>query len=407
MNLKIPKTALSVSGLTSYIQLLLEEDVQLQQIWVLGEVSSVSPHGSGLFFTLQDPDVKATIKGVIWRSQQTKMIALPRKGELILVLGGIRLYPTRGQYQLMVWQCLPAGEGLLALRFQQLRQRLEAEGLFEHQRKRSLPAHPQTIAIVTSPQAAAWGDVQRTLKSLYPGLNVLLSPAQVQGELAPTSIVRAIQRVERDGRAEVVILTRGGGAREDLTCFNDERVVRSISECSIPVITGIGHQRDESLADLVADVCAHTPTAAAAHAVPSLAQLWEDYQARRGIVQQLVNDRLEAEHLRLQQLQLRLHRQSPDRQLQQKVQSLQRLHQRLMLSTRQQLRQAQQHCQLLRQTLTSLDPEAVIRRGYAVVRQENGTIVREANTLNLGETIHLQIAHGQIEAQVTKLQKTV
>ncbi|NEQ23115.1 MAG: exodeoxyribonuclease VII large subunit, partial [Microcoleus sp. SIO2G3] len=256
----VPEVTLSVAGLTDYIQELLEQDEQLRQVWVSGEVSSANRHRSGLFFTLQDPDSKASIQCVVWTSQLSKLVQLPVSGEQLIVLGSLRVYPQRGQYQLSVWQALPAGEGLQALRYRQLRNRLEAEGLFDEERKRSLPTHPQIIGVVTSPQAAAWGDIQRTLKRRYPGLQVLLSPAQVQGELAPASIVVAIERVKRDGRAQLLILSRGGGASEDLACFNDERVVRAIAECSIPVLTGIGHQRDESLADLVADAYAHTPT---------------------------------------------------------------------------------------------------------------------------------------------------
>ena len=269
--LLVPDTALSVAGLTAYIQALLEQDNHLNQVWVTGEVSSATRYRSGLFFTLQDPDVKAAVSCVVWNSQLEKLTTLPVQGEQLILLGRIHVHPQRGQYQLIVWQALPAGEGLRALRYRQLRHRLEAEGLFNPARKRSLPLHPRTVAVVTSPQAAAWGDIQRTLRRRYPGLHVLFSPALVQGDQAPVSIVNAIRRVERDSRSDVLILSRGGGAIEDMACFNDERVVRAIADCSIPVIAGIGHQRDETLADLVADVCAHTPTAAAEQAVPQLA----------------------------------------------------------------------------------------------------------------------------------------
>jgi len=188
----IPDTALSVAGLTSYIQDLLELDEQLRQVWVIGEVSSANQHRSGLFFTLQDPETKATISCVVWTSQLSKLMQLPKSGEQLLVMGSIRLYPQRGQYQLSVWQALAAGEGIQAWRDRQLRDRLAAEGLFDAARKRPLPIHPQTIAVVTSPQAAAWGDIQKTLKQRYPGLRVLLSPATVQGEQAPDSIVAAM-----------------------------------------------------------------------------------------------------------------------------------------------------------------------------------------------------------------------
>ncbi|MGB8700178.1 MAG: exodeoxyribonuclease VII large subunit, partial [Thermosynechococcaceae cyanobacterium] len=259
-DLLIPPSVFSISELTGYLQSLLEQNEQLIQIWVTGEVSSAHRHRSGLFFTLQDPDAEATLQCVIWNAYLDKLAIIPEAGEQAIVLGRMRLYPQRGQYQLAVWQVLPAGEGLRSLRYQQLRHRLESEGLFAPERKRPLPSHPLAIGVVTSPQAAAWGDIQRTLKSRYPGLLVLFSPSMVQGDQAPESIVAAIERIEADGRAEVLILARGGGASEDLACFNDERVVRAIAQCQIPVISGIGHQRDETLADLASDHFAHTPT---------------------------------------------------------------------------------------------------------------------------------------------------
>lgn len=399
----LPETAISVAGLTDYIQMLLEHDEQLQQVWVIGEVSSAAQHRSGLFFTLQDPNGKAGISCVVWTGTLNRLATLPVAGEQIIVLGNIRLYAQRGQYQLTVWQVLPAGEGLLALRYRQLRDRLEAEGLFALERKRSLPSHPQTIAVVTSPQAAAWGDIQRTLKSRYPGLHVLFSPAQVQGAPAPDSIVAAIERVERDGRAEVLILSRGGGAVEELACFNDERVVRAIAQCSIPTLTGIGHQRDESLADLVADVRAHTPTAAAEMVVPELAQLYDDHRQRIAALNDALNQRLETTEDRLQQLRDRLQRVRLDRQIQREMQAIALKRQQLIQAMQGQLQQASGHCELLRQKLAALDPYAVLQRGYAVVRQEDGAIARSADELALGQELSIQLGQGRVKVQVTEI----
>ncbi|MBD2363564.1 exodeoxyribonuclease VII large subunit [Anabaena minutissima FACHB-250] len=403
MNLDFPDTTLSVAGITEYIQVLLEENPILRQVWVIGEVSSANQHRSGLFFTLQDPDRTASIKCVTWNSQVTKLMQLPTVGEQIIILGSIRLYPQRGEYQLTVWQALPAGEGLQALRYQQLRNRLLAEGLFDAARKRSLPLHPQTIAVVTSPTAAAWGDIQRTLKQRYPGLHVLFSPATVQGEQAADSIVKAIERVERDGRAEVLILSRGGGAVEELACFNDERVVRAVAECSIPVITGIGHQRDESLTDLVADVCVHTPTAAAETVVPSLAQLYTQHRQRfDALYDALLASQSQAAY-KLQTLRHRLRNLRLDRQVQQEVQKLTWERQRLLQLTKGRSQHAKQHLELLRQKLATLDPKAVLQRGYAVVRQENGAIARAASELTIGQDLLLQLAQGKVKVKVLEV----
>lgn len=402
LNESMTPAPISVAGLTDYIQELLQ-DIQLRQVWVTGEVKSASQHSSGLFFSLQDPDSKATIQCVVWKSQLSKLAQVPVSGEQLIVLASLRVYPQRGQYQLNVWQALPAGEGLQALRLRQLRQRLEAEGLFDEEYKQTLPIHPQVIAVVTSPQAAAWGDIQRTLRQRYRGLRVLFSPAQVQGELAAASIVEAIGRVEEDGRAQLLILSRGGGSSEDLACFNDERVVRAIANCSMPIITGIGHQRDESLADLVADVCAHTPTAAAELAVPELERLLSEHQQRKHSLNEAVTQVLETQASQVQRLQGRLQRLPLDRQIRQEQKAIAQLRQQLLQSTSRHFEQATKHCQFLREKLATLDPESVLKRGYAVVRSNDGTIVRSTSNLVLGQQLQIQLGEGEVKVKVTEI----
>lgn len=381
----IPDTALSVAGVTSYIQALLEDDSYLRLVWVTGEVSSVSEYRSGLFFTLCDRDNPVVIRCVTWNSQREKLVQLPVKGEQLIVLGSIRVYKARGEYQLNVWQALPAGEGLQALRYQQLRSRLDAEGLFDPARKRSLPVHPQTVAVVTSPSAAAWGDIQRTLTQRYPGLRVLLSPALVQGELAAASIARAIERVELDGRADVIILARGGGAVEDLACFNDERVVRAIANCAIPIITGIGHERDESLADLVADKTAHTPTAAAEKAVPDLANLYIQHRQRVRTLIEAVKQRLYKSEAQCQQLKHRLKR---------------------LPFTSRSLQRATVQCQMLQEKLAALDPQAVLQRGYAIVKQNDGSLTRSTDGLVPGEELTIKLNRGMLKVKIVDISKS-
>ncbi|MEG3932226.1 MULTISPECIES: exodeoxyribonuclease VII large subunit [unclassified Microcoleus] len=378
----LPDTALSVAGLTSYLQDLLEGDRNLQSIWLTGEVSNVSHHPSGCFFTLCDTDKSAAIRCVVWNSQRQKLVQIPEKGEQLLVLGSIRVYKNRGEYQLTVVQSLPAGAGLQALRLQQLRSRLDAEGFFDPARKRPIPAHPQIVAVVTSDTGAAWGDIQRTLAQRYPGLRVLLSPTGVQGELAAAAIARAIARVELDGRADVIILGRGGGSAEDLACFNDERVVRAIANCAIPIITGIGHERDESLADLVADKRAHTPTAAAAQAVPILADIYFEHKQRMVNLANAVRARFQAEEEHLQLLQNRLKR---------------------LPATSRTLRQATGKLEVLQEKLSALNPAAVLQRGYAAVIQSDGTIVRTTDGLELGEELTVRLSRGVLKVKIVEV----
>ncbi len=403
-NSLIPDSPLSIAGLTDYIQSLLEEDSILRQVWVTGEVSSANNHRAGLFFTLRDTDGDASIKCIIWRSQIPKVAQIPTVGEQLIVLGSIRLYPVRGEYQLSVWQALPAGEGLQALRYKQLKNRLMAEGLFDEQRKQPLPSHPQTIAVVTSPTAAAWGDIKKTLKSRYPLLQVLFSPATVQGEQAPNSIVKAIQRVENDRRAEVLILARGGGAVEELACFNDERVVRAIADCSIPIITGIGHQRDESLADLAASQSVHTPTAAAEIVVPSLDDLYNQHCHRITALSEVVNNSIETDINRVKTLKNRLRRSRLDKQVEQEMQALAWKREKLLQAMSSNSQESNQRLLLLRQKLIALNPLAVLQRGYAVVRKEGGSIARDASELEVGEELLIRLSQGTAKVKVMEIE---
>jgi exodeoxyribonuclease VII large subunit len=366
---------LSVGGVSRYLKSLLGGDPYLTRLWVVGEVSSCQRNHTGhLFLTLVDPESGDVLRGVVWQSQAARLSFWPEVGQQVLALGQVGIYSGGSYYRLVIWQLLPAGEGLLAWRFQQLKARLAAEGLFDNQRP--LPTHPQCIAVVSSPDAAGWGDIRRTLNQRYPGLRVLFSPAQVQGEAAPESIVRAIRRVEQDGRAEVLLIARGGGAGEDLACFNDERVVRAIAECRIPVVTGIGHQRDETLADYAADYAAHTPTAAAERVVPDLRELQrQGSQLRQRLVTctlqvlEKAQERLHHAHHRL----LQIH---PERLLHQAQKHLLQRQQRLVQAVRHRLQEQQQRHQALQQHLQALDPAAVLRRGYALVRDERGSLVR-------------------------------
>ena len=399
----IPDETLTVGGLSAYIQDLLEQDPHLMQVWVLGEVSSANQRSGHLFFTLKDPEGADQINCVTWRSQRPKLIEDPAPGEQVVVLGQMRVYPQRSTYQLNVVQLLPAGEGLQALQRRQLQARLAAEGLFDPALKQDLPPYPQILAVVTSPQAAAWGDIQRTLLQRHPGLNVLLAPAIVQGPQAPAAIADALVQVAQDGRAEVVILARGGGAREDLECFDHEAVVRAIALCPIPVITGVGHQRDESLADLVADYAAHTPTAAAEVAVLALAELLDQHQARSQVLIETLLDVLATRQQGLTTTARRLQRLRLDYQLEQEQQRLQWLQQRWVKGLQYRLQTAQNHCAALGQTLASLDPEAVLRRGYALVRDQKGDLLTHTDGVVPGDPLQIQVAVGALEATVTRV----
>jgi len=395
--------SISIDQLTRYIEQALLATPQLRQVWVSGEVSSASFHPSGIYFTLKDKLGKAALPAVVWKNQIPALATKPQVGTQVLAFGNISVYAPHGKYQFQVQQVLPLGEGLQALRLQQIRHRLSAAGLFDLDRKQPLPTHPQTIAVVTSSTAAAWGDIQKTLLSRYPGVLVLLSPATVQGETAPKSIERAIARVVLDGRAEVLILARGGGATEDLSCFNSEIVVRAIAQCPIPIVTGIGHERDESLADLAADIRAATPTAAATIVVPDIEDLVDDHLERIRSVRATIQSVLIARQNQLSQLRIRCERIKPDRQLELAADRLKGLQQRLRRAITGKLQSAHTEQLHLRERCQALDPRLVLQRGYALVRQNNGEIVRDTDVLVLGAELSVQFSQGQAKLRVIEI----
>jgi len=378
----IEKPPISVAGITFYIKEILEQDYQLQQISVIGEVSSTNLNSGSLYFTLSESDNSASIPCAIWRNTLQNIHHQPQKGEQIIVTGTISFYLPRGNYKLIVNTVYLAGEGIQNLRYLQLRSRLKAEGLFDQKNKRTLPKFPKTLAVVTSDNAAAWGDIKRTIKQRYPLVKILLSPTLVQGEFAPITIVEAIQKVELDGRAEVIILARGGGAIEDLSCFNDERVIRVIADCKIPIITGIGHQRDETLTDLVADYSAHTPTAAAEKVVPNQNQLYDEYYQIVARIIDALRTRLNEEKANLKSLKNRL---------------------KNIPQTSITLDKAIVKYQILKQKLAALNPRAVLSRGYAVVQKTDGKLVNSTTDLSKDQELIIQLNSGKVKVKIMDL----
>jgi exodeoxyribonuclease VII large subunit len=249
---------LTVTEINRRARMTLESDLLLQDVWVGGEVSGLSRPASGhLYFTLKDSS--AAIRCVMWRDSAAR-VSIPREGEAVEAHGRISLYEAGGQYQLYADYLQPAGQGELFAEFQRLKAKLEGEGLFDPARKRPIPRWPGRIAVVTSPIGAAWQDVQNVLARRFPIAEVLFAPTTVQGEDAPRRIGAALRRADR-AKADVVLLVRGGGSIEDLWAFNDESVVRTITAMQTPVVTGIGHETDFTLADFAADLRAPTPSA--------------------------------------------------------------------------------------------------------------------------------------------------
>jgi len=392
---------LSVTELTRYMRALMDSDEILRDIWVSGEISNLSQPSSGhIYFSLKDQT--ATLRCVIWRTTAMRMLVNLRNGQAVEAHGAISLYERDGTYQLYVDSLRLAGEGWLYQEFLRLKARLEAEGLFDEARKRAIPAIPQRIGIVTSATGAALQDILNTLTNRYPLAEVILSPAPVQGDDAPPRLVKALQRLEA-ARPDVIIMARGGGSLEDLWAFNDERLVRAIVASSIPVITGIGHETDFTLADFAADLRAPTPTGAAVLATPDAAEMRAALGSLLLHLDSAMAALIAASKRDTADTLLRLGRLSPQRKVQDDRQRLDELLERAVrsLSAHQRLRHAQ--VDGLSSRLQALSPLAVLQRGYAVLRAPGGRILQSVLQVKPGDIVEVRIQDGDLTAQVQQI----
>lgn len=396
LTLFTPQT-LTISELTYYLRQLFESDEILNNIWVQGEISNLSMPSSGhVYFTLKDNS--AQLRSVIWRSAAAKLKPLLRNGALVEAHGAIGIYPDQGSYQLYIDALRPAGEGRLYQEFIRLKARLEAEGLFEPQRKRPLPTLPQCIGIVTSPTGAALQDMLNTLRKRYPLARVILSPTSVQGEEAPAEIVAALRRLNERFHPDVILLGRGGGSMEDLWAFNDEQVVRAIVASGAPVVSGIGHETDFTLADFAADLRAPTPTGAALAATPDKAELYQVLQGTAGQLADAMQFALQTRQRQLESLGARLKLASPLWQVQNGRQRLDETFGQLQRVMQHTLQYRRLGCQGMSQRLEALNPLAVLKRGFAIVSLADGQVASSVEQIKNGDSLTIRLADGQLAA---------
>jgi exodeoxyribonuclease VII large subunit len=391
----------TVGKLTRYIQELLESDAPLQDVWLAGELSNFTRSAAGhLYFTLKD--VEAALTCVMWRAAAERLAWQPKQGVAVLAHGRVSVYPAQGRYQLYVDRLQPAGLGDLHARFEELRDRLKAEGLFAAERKRPLPPFPRGLGIVTSPQAAALRDVLNVVRRRYPLVRVLLAPTLVQGDQAPPEIVAALRALDARDDVDLILVVRGGGSLEELWAFNDERVARAIAACRHPVVSGVGHETDFTIADFVADLRAPTPSAAAELAVPDQAELRERIGVGAGRLAGCMERHLSQTRQAMERQQQALRRFSPQARVdahRQQVDDLSRRAGRTLAHTL-----ALRHSGLtgLQARLIALSPLATLERGYAIVRKEDtGAVVRSIGQVSTGERLAIRVADGEFGA-VTK-----
>ena len=391
---------LRVTDLNRRVRSLLDGDPTLADVWVEGEVSQPTfPPSGHCFFTLKD--AASQVRAVLFREELARVAVRPEHGMQVICHGRVRAYEPQGIYQLYVESVTPAGAGDLHQRYEALRAKLAAEGLFEASRKRELPRWPRRIGVVTSPVGAVWRDIGNVMRRRYPIGELVLSPSIVQGPSASGAIVRALQRLYADSTVDLIILARGGGSLEDLWSFNEERVVRAVASSPVPVVVGVGHESDVTLADFAADLRAPTPSAAAEQAVPDLGQLPGILARLRDRGSVALMSRL-AERRRFLEAEARaLGGLRPESAVarQRAGDLLDRGHRALMSATE----RKRASLGALADALRALSPAATLERGYAIARLADGTIVRDPKQATIADPLEVVVARGRLTTRVEGL----
>jgi exodeoxyribonuclease VII large subunit len=388
-------TTLTVSQLTFRIRKLLEENPELQDVWVTGEISNLSRPASGhIYFTLKDKN--ASLRCVMWKTDAQRTRPALQEGAAVEVHGKIAVYEPQGQYQLIANLIQSKGEGALFQEFLRLKSMLEAEGLFDPERKREIPEQPHVIGIVTSATGAALRDMLNTIRRRQPLARVILAASPVQGVDAPPALVNAIQMLN-DQHPDVILVARGGGSIEDLWAFNDERVVRAVANSKAPVISGVGHETDFTLCDFAADLRAPTPTAAAELATQTtlddLHSLLTTYQTRlTDSISGLVADHKAV----ISEFVSRLKYVSPKRRIESDTQHLDELSRRAISALMHRIQLQSAYVDGISKRLHSLNPEGVLSRGYAIItRKADGKVVGKVSQAQ-GE-MNVRVSDGEFE----------
>ena len=394
-----PANTLTVTEMTRYLRELFESDEILNDVWVQGEVTNLARPSSGhIYFTLKD--TSAALKCVIWKQSAWRMPLTLQNGMAIEAHGSVGIYERDGQYQLYADAVRLTGEGALYQDFLRLKARLEAEGLFSNERKRPLPERPAVIGLVTSASGAALQDILNTLRRRFPLVQVLLAPCAVQGDEAPPQIVRALRMLNEHDEVEVILVARGGGSLEDLWAFNDEGVVRAIAGSRKPVITGIGHETDFTLSDFAADVRAATPTAAVEQVVPDAAELLVQLTTLSDRFTSIQRQNNAYRRGDVQDAGRRLELQSPQWRVRNGRQRLDEMQARLTRNLSHKMEISHGELVNLHKRLFSLSPQAVLQRGYAIIRTGEGALLKSARQVRRDDLIDVRLIDGSFLSRV-------
>ena len=396
---------LTVSDVTAYIKRWMEKDGLLSSVYVRGEVSNFKRHSSGhCYFTLKDAG--AVLRAVLFRSRAQYLKFEPQNGMQVIVSGRLSVFERDGQYQLYGDRMTPDGIGELSLAYAQLKDKLEREGLFQQERKRSLPLLPRAVGIITSPTGAAVRDIRTVTKRRFAGIPLVLAPVSVQGPVASGEITRAFRLLASHPLIDVLIVGRGGGSIEELWAFNEETVVRAIADSALPVISAVGHETDFTLADFAADVRAATPSQAAEIAVPDRLELERRLQQGQVRLRQAINNDLLRRRQRLSQLIKSPVFTKPERLLAPQRQALDNLQERLIRAAARQTDEKKRQWLLVSQKLALLNPLGMLQRGYAFLSQEDtGEPIRSVEQVTVDSYLEARVQDGALRLHVMEIKR--
>ena len=390
---------LTISELNSYVKELLDSDALLSGVYVKGELSNYKMYPSGHhYFTIKDSE--CSLKCVMFKGSASKLRFKPNDGMSVVAFGRVAVYPRDGAYQLYVSEITPDGVGDLYLAFEQLKEKLYKEGLFDERHKKPLPKYPGKIAVITSSAGAAVRDIIRILRSRWPLTKVIVMPVRVQGTEAPPEIVAAIRYTNDRNIADVIITGRGGGSLEDLWAFNDERVVREIFASSIPVISAVGHEPDVTIADFVADLRASTPSNAAELAVPDISEARYALHAAENRLKQSMRREITSRRQRLNEQSAKRVLQNPRSYIDDKRMLLDHSQDRLCSAMQRELHRDRERYARLAAALDAMSPLKVLGRGYSIARRSDGALIKQASDVSPGDRITVRLKQDDIKCVV-------
>lgn len=394
------RQTLSVTQLNEYLKMVIEGDRVLSNVFVRGEISNFKLYSSGhAYFTLKDD--AGQLKSVMFHSYFSRMAFMPEDGMRVIAHGRVSVYETSGQYQLYVDDMQPDGAGSLAMRFEQLKRKLAAEGLFDESRKRPLPPMPRRIGVITSPSGAAVHDIINVLGRRFPAAEMILYPSEVQGAQAPAQLISGVEFFSMTGLVDVIILGRGGGSAEDLWAFNDEYLARAVASCSVPVISAVGHESDFTICDFVADRRAPTPSAAAEIAVPDMGEILRGLSGLKMGLQTSMQKLIVQERRILNQLTQSRVFSRPEQMLDNFRVRLDEREADLNRTVEQALKQKGQSVASIAGKLQALNPLSILSRGYATVSRD-GASITSVKQINENDTLDIRMADGSVRATVSQ-----